>query len=313
MKPRIFIGSAQESLNIAERVKNFFSPDFDCHLWTDDIFKCNDSFIETLMKSASLFDFGIMIFAKDDMTFIRGKEFDTPRDNVLFEYGLFLGRVGTDKAFIVAEEGVKLPSDLFGITHVFYGTENLSNGESTPTHSLGDGLLKIKKQMEDSLNIGHLGLLPSTVIAISYFDNFVKPTADWIFEKAPSITIDDKTYREAYLKIKLPNSLDSDLKDSAAFFYKTKKLNTSSIEVKHRNYPIYFESTDNNSSLVIYDMPTILHGLNKAIDMYFKKGHIGKKAEQQLAEENEMGNFRRVLQLMINQNTICKSFVEILD
>ena len=32
--------------------------------------------------------------------------------------------------------------------------------------------------MLDSLNTGHLGLLPSTVIAISYFDNFVKPTAD---------------------------------------------------------------------------------------------------------------------------------------
>lgn len=313
MKPRIFIGSSQESLSIAKRVKSFFSQDFNCHLWTDNIFKSNVSFIETLMKSASLFDFGIMIFAKDDMTSVRGKEFDTPRDNVLFEYGLFLGRVGSDKAFIVAEEGVKLPSDLFGITHTFYSTENSSEGQSVPTSSLEDSLAKMKEQMEDSLNIGHLGLLPSTVIAISYFDNFVKPTADWIFENIPAIVIGNKTYTEAHLKIKLPDSLDPDVKDSAAIFYEMKCLRTSNIEVKHRNYPIYFESTGDNNALEIYDMPTILHGLNKAIDMYFKKGHIGKKVEQQLAEDNEMSNFKRVLQLMIAQDPICKQFVKILD
>lgn len=88
------------------------------------------------MKSASLFDFGIMIFAKDDITTVRGEEFETPRDNVLFEYGLFLGRVGSDKAFIVAEEGIKLPSDLLGVTHVFYNTEHNPNGELVPTSNL---------------------------------------------------------------------------------------------------------------------------------------------------------------------------------
>lgn len=88
------------------------------------------------MKSASLFDFGIMIFAKDDITTVRGEEFETPRDNVLFEYGLFLGRVGSDKAFIVAEEGIKLPSDLLGVAHVFYNTEHNPNGELVPTSNL---------------------------------------------------------------------------------------------------------------------------------------------------------------------------------
>ena len=59
-------------------------------------------------------------------------------------------------------------------------------------------------------------------------------------------------------------------------------------------------------------MPTILSGIDKAIDMYFRVGHIGKTTEQQLAEDNEMNNFKRVLQLLINEDSFCRECVEIL-
>ncbi len=61
MKPRIFIGSSSEGLDVANRIKDFFKEDYDCYLWTDNIFKNNESFLETLIKSASLFDFGFML------------------------------------------------------------------------------------------------------------------------------------------------------------------------------------------------------------------------------------------------------------
>ncbi len=313
MKPRIFIGSSYESLKVAQRIKSFLSDTYDCHLWSDDIFKSNESFMETLIKSASLFDFGIMLFAKDDTSIVRGAEFDSPRDNVLFEYGLFLGRVGTDRAFVVAEEGVKLPTELFGITHVFYKTETLPDGSIAPNLSLETNLAKVKKQMDENINLGHLGLLPSTVTAISYFDNFVKLTADWIISNTPNLEFSEKQYTAAKLYIKLPDSLDVDIKESATVFYKKKGLKDSNIETKHRSYPIHFESRGSGNTLEIYDMPTVIHGLNRAIDLYFKKGHIGKKTEQQLAEDNEMANFRRVLQILIQQDAYCRECVEILE
>lgn len=313
MKPRIFIGSSYESLQIAERIKNYFSSDYDCHLWSDDIFKSNESFMDTLMKSASLFDFGIMIFAKDDSAIVRGKEFDIPRDNMLFEYGLFLGRVGIDRAFIVVEKDTKLPSDLFGITNVFYETEKTAKGTVVPTKDFEGELSKLKKQMDESIKLGHLGLLPSTVAAISYFDNFVKLTADWIVENMPRIEIEGKTYTKARLLIKIPETLDADIKDSATVFYKKLGLKDSAITTKHRSYPIHFESKVTEDNLEIFDMPTVIHGINKAIDLYFKKGHIGKKTEQQLAEDNEMGNFRRVLKILIQQDAMCRECVDIID
>ena len=312
MKPRIFIGSSSEGLSVAKRVKDFFQNDYDCFLWSDDIFKNNESFLETLVKSASLFDFGFMIFSADDEATIRDNHFETPRDNILFEYGLFLGRVGLDRAFIIAEDEVKIPTDILGITHTRYKVKLDSDGNKVATDSLEEGLTKLKKQIDENVKLGHLGLLPSTVIAISYFEGFVKLAAEWIMENIPGLEIDGKSYNKGILNIVLPNTLDADVKKSATIYYKKLGLQESKIETKHRSYPVHFATKGDHDSFEIYDMPTILTGIDKAIDMYFKVGHIGKKTEQKLAEENELNNFRRVLQLLINEYAFCKECVVIL-
>lgn len=145
MKPRIFIGSSREGLHVAERIKDFFKEDYDCFLWTDDIFKNNESFLETLVKSASLFDFGFMVFSADDKLIVRDTHFESARDNVLFEYGLFLGRVGLDRAFVIAQKEAKIPTDLLGITNTRYEIENDANGDKRATDSLEKDLTKLKK------------------------------------------------------------------------------------------------------------------------------------------------------------------------
>ena len=307
MKPRIFIGSSTEGLSVAERVKEFFNDSYECFLWIDDIFKNNESFLETLLKSASLFDFAFMIFSADDMSVIRDECFETARDNVLFEYGLFLGRVGVDRAYFIAEKDVKIPTDILGITCTRYETSN-----KIATDSLEKGLAKLKKQIDDNVNLGHLGLLPSTVLAISYFEGFVKLTAEWIMEHVGNLVIDEKKYSGGKLLIKIPDTLDADVKNSAKIFYIQKKLNDTEIQTKHRNYPIHFVATEDNDTLEIYDVPTILTGLDQAIDMYFRVGHIGKKDEQKLAEIHELNNFKHVLQLLVNDDAFCRECVEIL-
>lgn len=313
MKPRIFIGSSTEGLAVANRIKDFFSGDYDCFLWTDDIFKNNESFMETLVKSASLFDFGFLVFSADDESIIRDKHFETPRDNILFEYGLFLGRVGLDRAFVIAQKEARIPTDMLGITQTRYEVSTNAKGEKVATDSLEEGLKKLKRQIDENVKLGHLGLLPSTVIAISYFEGFVKLAAEWIVENIPGLEIDGKKYDKGLLYIKMPDTLDTDIKKSAMLFYKRQGLGETKIDTKHRSYPIHFAAKEDNNILEIYDMPTILSGIDKAIDMYFRVGHIGKTIEQQLTEVNEMNNFKRVLQLLINEDAFSRECVRIID
>lgn len=314
MRPRIFIGSSTEGLYAAEYVKDYFSVDYDCVVWNDNVFKYNNSFLETLLNSASLFDFGFLIFTKDDLAIVRDEAFEEARDNVIFEYGLFLGRLGVERAFILAEEGVKIPSDFLGITLAQIPTSDGLGGEKVVMPDKMDAeLAKLKKLIDDYVRLGHLGLLPSTVIAISYYENFVKLVSDWINDNIGAIPCGEKKFATAKLKIVIPSDLDADIKKRASIYYRKQGLSDSAINSKGRNYPVHFADKVEGDEMVIYDMPTILNGIDKAIDMYFRTGHIGKSEEQQFAEEREMGNFERVLRLLIQQDAFCRDCVEIIE
>lgn len=315
MKPRIFIGSSTEGLTVAQRIKTFFEPEYDCYIWNDGIFQFNEGFLETLLKSASLFDFGFMVFAADDISKIRNQEYETTRDNVLFEYGLFLGRVGIDRAYIIKEANVKIPSDILGISLLTYST-HIVDGIKVPDDDFETQLSNLKKKINEKVALGHLGLLPSTVIAISYFENFIKLLADEIIRQGNNIKIGNKIYKSAKIKIVIPRNLDADMKRQATMYFRKIHFESYPINTAHRSYPIYVESSQDDSikdEVIIADMPTILSGIDKAIDMYFKIGHIGKTQEQQLTEDRELNNFTRVLSLLISQDAYCREIIQLVD
>lgn len=308
LKPRVFIGSSSEGLDVAQYVKSYLSTDFDCYLWTDDVFKHNESVFETLLKSASLFEFGIMVATKDDFTTSRNTEFDVPRDNVVFEYGLFLGRVGAGRAFVLQEEGTKLPSDLLGITTPrFIKTTDLKNAEK-----LNDELRKIRKAMNEKIQIGELGLLPSTALAIGYFENFLALTCETLISKGKFI-VDGKEFDKFQFNVVIPADLDRDMKKRAKLFYSKQGLNQTFIQSPNRNYPIWVTYLESEDVLKIYDLPSTLNGIDKAIELYMKKGHIGKTEEQQLLEDRELRNFGQVLNLLTKNDAYCKQLVRIID
>lgn len=316
MKPRIFIGSSSEGLEVAKEVKAFFEDDYEAYLWTDDIFKFNENFLETLMKEANLFDFGLLIFTKDDYTKSRLNGFETPRDNVIFEYGLFLGRLGRNNAFIIKDEDVKLPSDLLGITLATFKCKKkkkLFDKKSSlvlDKVSLLDTLAKLKRQMDEKLHLGVLGMLPSTVLAIGYFDNFIKPICEFLSSGAP-IVINKVNYTQFIFKIILPKDLDSDIKRRAIAFYKHNNYESINIPTSIRPYPLFVAVDTSGSKLVFSDMPATLSGIDKAIEMHLRIGHIGKSIEQQLLEDRELRNFGTVLEHLVNADAFCKSFVVI--
>jgi hypothetical protein len=117
-KPRIFIGSSFEGLEIARAIQEQLYHDAEPILWTEDIFSLSESYLESLSKNVSTFDFGIFVLRSDDSLISRGKKSGITRGNVLFEMGLFNGSLGRDRTFAVFDTSSRpnFISDLNGIS-----------------------------------------------------------------------------------------------------------------------------------------------------------------------------------------------------
>ena len=308
MKPRVFIGSSSEGLPVAEYIAELLGPDTECYLWTNGIFRFNDSPFHTLLHQAGMFDFGILVATKDDFTLTRKEIFESPRDNVIFEFGLFLGRLGGARAFLLHEEDGKLPSDLLGITVAKFDLF----GRPEESDRLKDAVEHIRKIINERISQGMLNMLPSTAIAISYFHNFVKLVVNAMRASAVSPGINGIP-AESRLVVVIPATLDSDVKEQADEFYRKRNLKEISIESSGRNYPVYVTAGEDISSrYCIYDMPTALLGIDKAIELYTGRGTIGKSPDQQLLEERELRNFRHVLKLLIEADTYSRRYVDVI-
>ncbi|MCC7435238.1 MAG: nucleotide-binding protein [Methanoregulaceae archaeon] len=122
-KIRVFIMSSAESLAIARALQNGLAHDpFLVTIWTDGVFRASSYPIESLEAQVEESDFAIAIAHGDDKTEVRGITWPSPRDNVVFELGFFMGRLGRERALLVEARGeeVKLPSDLAGLTTISY-------------------------------------------------------------------------------------------------------------------------------------------------------------------------------------------------
>jgi predicted nucleotide-binding protein len=147
-KIRVFIISSAEALPIARAIENAFEYDpFHVTVWTDGVFRASWYPIESLEEQLDSSDFAIAIASPDDIVESRGKSAETARDNVIFEIGLFIGRLGRKRSFLLEPRGeeVKLPSDLSGITTIPYRPAS----SSEPAAVLGPACNKMREIIAD--------------------------------------------------------------------------------------------------------------------------------------------------------------------
>lgn len=119
---KLFIGSSKESLTVGEAVKSSLAHVAAVTLWTKGVFGPDKFTLEALEDQARNVDFAIMVFGPDDVIFSRHKRQEAPRDNVIFELGLFMGALGRKRAFVIAPAGkkLKIPTDLLGTNRIEY-------------------------------------------------------------------------------------------------------------------------------------------------------------------------------------------------
>jgi CRP/FNR family transcriptional regulator, cyclic AMP receptor protein len=98
-KIRVFIISSAEALEIARTIQNAFDHDpFSVTVWTDGVFQASYYAVESLERALDQSDVAIAVAEPDDITESRGKRVGSPRDNVIFELGFFMGRLGRHRS-----------------------------------------------------------------------------------------------------------------------------------------------------------------------------------------------------------------------
>jgi CRP/FNR family cyclic AMP-dependent transcriptional regulator len=120
---RVFIVSSAEALPIVRLIRQQFEHDpFLAVGWEQGVFRAANYTLEDLEAQLDDSDFAIAVAHKDDVVITRGDEWPTVRDNVIFELGLFMGRLGRRRAFLMEprEANLKLPSDMAGLTTIPY-------------------------------------------------------------------------------------------------------------------------------------------------------------------------------------------------
>ncbi|HEY5813839.1 MAG TPA: nucleotide-binding protein, partial [Terrimicrobiaceae bacterium] len=123
MKPNLFIGSSSEKLLLAYALQDQLSAKANVTIWNQGVFALNVGFLDSLIAQLKNSDFAAFVFSHDDILTIREETLASVRDNVLFEFGLFMGGLGKERVFfVVPQEQVKLrlPTDLLGITTVLF-------------------------------------------------------------------------------------------------------------------------------------------------------------------------------------------------
>src|SRR4051794_28168075 len=97
----MFVGSSTEGLPFANAVRAAMEADAEITVWNEDFFGLGQTFIEALVTQLPRFDFALLVLTPDDLVVSRDVESLGPRDNVLFELGLFMGRLGRSRTFVL--------------------------------------------------------------------------------------------------------------------------------------------------------------------------------------------------------------------
>lgn len=322
MKPRLFIGSSREGIRILQYVEKELGDIVECYTWiNENVFQPNKGILDTLIKQAKLSDFALLIATKDDIVknTLRGTEKTSARDNVIFEHGLFLGATSVDRAFLLAEEGIDLPSD-------FNGVATLDFSENIGTHNHIDERCKqLIENIKKASSKSELGFVPSTALAMGYFNSFIKRVSEELGKNGKIIYKDKEIAVKSFkLNVILPEAIDDDGVNNFKIKYnKTHGLEQASTAVLPdsggRGYPFHFridppeQNFEQPLDLHVFDIPTTIDTILEAIKLYFPSSYVGTDEDREHIERRELINFANVVRHYVNKNAWTRDNVEVLE
>lgn len=298
MKRKLFIGSSSEGKKIAEKLKAKIESEYgdwiECDIWDEGkVFELNNSALDALVKASRKYDYGILVATNDDLLKTRGSNHQVPRDNVMFEMGMFLGSLGLTRAFLLVEKQSKLPTDYNGITVPYF--DNDIEG------SLDNAIAGIQVAILNSRNTFNLKPVPSAALALGYFESLVQNIAKKRLEQG----------REFKLTIFLPKNI-SDVRIVAS----NHRMNNPTediaiVEGQQRPSITKYIGVEEN----YWDIPTTLQTLHNLMHLFSPSAEIGLSKDKKDWIDCELRNFKGTLEMLIENCPAChgRVFVQSLN
>lgn len=146
-KPTVFIGSSSEGTEVARNLQAELEATRHCEVvrWDHGVFEPSGNAIDSLVREARRVDFAVLVATPDDMVESRGETHGAARDNVIFEFGLFVGALGKTRTYLLTTDDIKLPSDWQGLTRLSYRKRSDGNIRA----ACNDSALQVEHQIRN--------------------------------------------------------------------------------------------------------------------------------------------------------------------
>lgn len=305
-KKRVFIGSSSEELSLANTAKLILEKDFEVTIWNDSVwdtavFKINNNFLNDLLKASLQFDFGLLLGTTDDEVKYRGDTKLQPRDNVLFELGLFIGRLGLSNCAFVVDEELKILSDITGIS--------LARFKKNDVLSFTTAINKVSELFRNQID-SSINFFPSSTLASGYFENLLSPTCKYLIQN-DGFDYDGKKYKDCKLRVIIPERLNSDM--NLQFEQIKRKYNTQNVSFQYAGRPrsISLETEIKEDKLIFIDLPTTLSGINYAISNLLPNDFNSMSADYESIISREIDRFVYTLKQLSLRNGF-DEFIEVI-
>jgi len=310
-KPTLVVFSSGKLVNIAEAIRDNLARDraegvtFEVTPWTEGFFRSNEISLNTFLKNLLRFDAAVVILGADDLrqsTKDGGATLHVPRDNVIFELGACMARLGTQKTFIVIPETpeIVLPSYFEGIYPLKYETRQDGNRDA----SVGQACRAIREQFAALDRNAYYSDLPAQGLAFGYFFNFVSPVYKRLRTCENPLDVDGHWLPTCKFSVKvvIPREfLGRDKVDEACTDRGLVKLDLKLMD--GRNISVYRKRrSDPTQPLEIFDIPTTLLTSRRVIERVDAFWGTGERKFKEQLERREITNFCRAISDIIAED-----------
>lgn len=321
MKAHTVIFSSSTSYHVAEGLHKNLKGQNLVHLWKGDFFGKNKTTpLWTFFKKLFNYDYAILILSDDNIILDSQNlqnQIWVPRDNVIFELGATMARLGPQKTILLVPDylEIRLPGYFDDIMPFKFSYSKPKSSKSIHTRA---ATRLAARGIEDILSNIDPGTfhseLPAQGLAHAYVHNFLGPALRMDIEQSfeiNKITLPWKKQNGVIISVVIPDVIMG--RNQANDFFSSLK-NCYNINIRTfggRNLSVYvLARKDENQPLHILDIPTTLFTAGEIVEsiesFWRKKDRVkvtrkDKRFSSEL-KQREIVNFSRSLEkILLNE------------